>query len=156
MKRLFVFFAVIIYIGSCYAQMSDSLYLIKKINKKGNYYFIEVKRNDSLFLILSEKPKLEELNYISQNNLSKIKKGEYYNFIFTTQLKYNNKVTQTLLNRPINYLDIQYFTIGKRKFKYRKKYHYKIYSTLNLVGLFYVSITKEEMQRNLDREVFLK
>lgn len=122
------------------AETGDSLFLIRKIKSDANYFIIEAIKNDSLFLILSQKTTSEEDSIFNKYQI--IKKNKYYRFELSKK-----RTKPGVLLGIINYLHVKNgrkskpfngFIDGKTKIKYKKKYHYKIYETKNLVGLYYV------------------
>lgn len=113
----------------------DSLYKVLKIKTKGEYYVIHAQRNDYLFKIISKKALLDK-----KPNLELIRKGKYYYFDFE---KKDDKATEfgvEPISGIINYLDVtknNAFVDGKTKIKFTKRFHYRLYTTKNLFGLYY-------------------
>jgi hypothetical protein len=139
----------------------DSLFKVTRIKSKGDYYIIYAKRNDSLFKIISKKVS------VSYHNLELLKKGEYYYFDFKfDEKKKDNKVEpepEIVNNLEIKKTDYsvnfhkkklseekvepldgrinnknKYFYDGNTKIRLTKRFHYGLYSTINLIGLYYV------------------
>ena len=87
----------------------------------------------------------KKINCNEQDSLHtiKIKKGECYSFDLVDKKKDSN-----VLYGIRSYLHIkggkrqksfEGLIDGETRIKYRKKYHYKIYETKNLAGLFYIN-----------------
>jgi hypothetical protein len=138
---ILVIFSVVFYSNLYGVEKIDSLYKIVKIKSKNDYFIIEATRNDSLFLILSQKNIDTKQDDKDFKNLEEIVKGKYHYFKLI-----NKKLPPNVLLGTISYLHIKGgkkpfygFVDGKTKIKYKKKYHYKIYETNNLYGLYYVS-----------------
>jgi len=113
----------------------DTLFKVTRIKTKGDYYIIHANRNDSLFKIISKKVSLVNPNF------EILKKGGYYYFIFGNP---NKKVTEEKvepLTGIVNHLDVKnkpVFIDGNTKIRFTKRFHYKLYFTKNLLGLYYV------------------
>jgi hypothetical protein len=131
-----------IYILMCFVAFSitkvygfdkvDSLYKILKVKTIGNYYVIHAQRNDSLFKIISKKVDLQN------PHLEVLKKGKYYNFNFGKEDKDTTKVKAEPLVGIANYLDVKRSLYwSDTKIKCTKPFHYRIYTTKNLIGLYY-------------------
>ncbi|MFM2293027.1 MAG: hypothetical protein RIS29_2840 [Bacteroidota bacterium] len=114
---------------------ANNLYRVSNISSNGDYYIIVVMRNDSLFKIISRK------NDIKLANNERIKKGHSYRFDLNCKNdSCGDKVTKPLCGIA-NYLDVtnkKEFIDGNTRIKFTKRYHYRIYMTKNLVGLYYV------------------
>lgn len=110
----------------------DSTYRIVKIKTKGDYYIIHAEKNDSLFKLISKKVLIQE------PDLELLKKGKSYYFDFG-----NNKAIEEIepLIGIANNLDVKeksIFIDGNTKIRFTKRFHYRLYTTNNLKGLFYV------------------
>lgn len=73
-------------------------------------------------------------------NLDLLKKREYYYFDFRN----NNEPTENKIE-PLsgisNYLDVKnknVFVDGNTRIRFTKRFHYRLYTTKNLIGLYYV------------------
>ncbi len=112
----------------------DSLYKVLKIKTKREYYIIQAKRNDSLFKIFSKKglPGI-------MRDLEKIKKGKRYYFDFSREgndtVKYGPPLAG--LASHLHVKMSRFFMVGNSRFRLRKRFHYRIYGTRNLIGLYY-------------------
>jgi len=62
MRNMILLFFLLNYSILWGQDISKSLYTVKKISLKGNYYNIEAIRNDSIFLIISKKTNKPEIN----------------------------------------------------------------------------------------------
>lgn len=118
---------------------TDSLFRVLKIKSKGNYYIVHVQRNDSLFKIISKKVPLN-----NAQNLQLLKTGRYYYFEFG---KGKNEAKDKVepLTGVMNNLDIKndhVFVDGDTRIKFTKRFHYRLYTTKNLIGLYYSPPTK--------------
>ncbi|KAF5040342.1 hypothetical protein DSECCO2_534460 [anaerobic digester metagenome] len=114
-------------------EKTDSLYKIVKIKTKGDYYIIHAERNDSLFKIISKKVQAEV------TGLELLKKGRSYYFDFGSNTATEEQVEP--LSGIANNLDVKsrpVFIDGKTKIRFTKRFHYRLYTTNNLKGLFYV------------------
>ncbi|MDA3616535.1 hypothetical protein [Polluticaenibacter yanchengensis] len=130
----FILFLVLIFsfIEVHAIEMSDSLYKILKIKMSGDYYVIHAKRNDSLFKIVSKKVEVGETHF------KELKKGGYYNFTFGNKGSDTIKVVGEPLVGHASYLHVirsRYW--GDTKIKFTKRFHYRLYTTKNLIGLYY-------------------
>lgn len=111
---------------------ADSLYRILKIKTIGDYYVIHAQRNDSLFKIVSIKVELKK------PNLEVLTKGKYYNFSFGKEENDTTKVEAKPLAGNASYLHIKASRFwGETGIKFTKRFHYRIYTTKNLLGLYY-------------------
>lgn len=137
MKVLFVCIVFIFnFLHICCAEKSENLFKIKRVKSKGDYYIIIATRNDSLFKIISKK------THVSMSNLELIKKGGCYYFDFGSSNKKISEVKTESLSGFANYLDVKnnhVFIDGKTKIRFTKRFHYRLYTTKNLVGLYYVA-----------------
>lgn len=114
---------------------ADSLYKILKIKTKGDYYVIHAQRNDSLFKIISKIVSLDK-----KPDLEQLRKGKSYYFDFGRTNHDTTKVETVPLSGSASYLhvkDSRFFNDGKTKIKFEKRFHYRIYMTRNLIGLYY-------------------
>ena len=113
-------------------EVSDSLYKILKIKTSGDYYVIHAKRNDSLFKIVSKKAEVRE------THLKELKKGGYYNFVFSNKDSDTIKVGGEPLIGHASYLHVKRSRFwGDTKIQFTKRFHYRLYITKNLIGLYY-------------------
>lgn len=116
-------------------EKTDTLFKVVKIRTKGDYYIIHAEKNDSLFKIISRKVEKNE------PNLELLKRGEYYYFDFGTN---NDNIVEEKVepfSGIANDLDVKNnstFIDGNTKIKFTKRFHYRLYTTDNLLGLFYV------------------
>jgi len=121
-------------------EVYDSLFVVKKIKSKGDYYYIDAVRNDSTFLILSKKEQLSKVE-----GLTKIKKGKSYYFDFN--VADNEGIPDRIkpLDGIMNYLDVHFVIIDEKgtEVKRTEKYHYRVYSTKNLIDLYYIPSGKK-------------
>lgn len=125
----FATFSVVNVYGNARA---DSLYKILKIKTCGDYYVIHAQRNDSLFKIISEKT-ADDIS-----DLEKLKKGRYYNFVFGTNDNDTTKAKVPLLVGNASYLHVKASRFwGDTKIKFTRRFHYRLYTTKNLIGLYY-------------------
>lgn len=114
---------------------TDTLFKVVKIKTKGDYYIIHAERNDSLFKIISKRVERND------SNLELLKRGGYYYFNFGTN---NDGIVEEKtepLSGIVNNLDVKNkstFIDGNTKIKFTKRFHYRLYTTNNLIGLFYV------------------
>lgn len=123
-KMMYTFLMLLISASSLCIEKPDSLFKIKRIKNKRDYYIIIAQRNDSLFKIVSYKaPNQDKL-------FREIKKGNFYYFDLGL-----NKKDQL---RILNYLDIRRVRVGNDVIKYTKRFHYKLYGTPNLRGKYYL------------------
>ncbi len=112
---------------------TDSLYRIVRIQSKGDYYIIRVQRNDSLFKIVSRVITLD-----SNSNLELIRKGNKYKFIWGIMDTDTSASVEPLVGIS-NYLHVKKSRYwGDSKIKFTKRFHYRLYNTRNLIGLYYV------------------
>lgn len=133
MKYLIFLFLIFGYVNS-FGQECDSLFKVTKISLKGNYYNIEATKNDSVFLIISKK-----VDNFNGDTLAKIKKGKSYSFDFAIADNTCNSDSIQPLKGIMNHLDIHFVYIDKEiKIKTSKRHHYRVYSTKNLIDLYYV------------------
>lgn len=116
-------------------EKTEALYKVTRIKSKGDYYIIHAQRNDSLFKIISKKVLMN-----NKPNLDLLKKREYYYFDFRN----NNEPTENKIE-PLsgisNYLDVKnknVFVDGNTRIRFTKRFHYRLYTTKNLIGLYYV------------------
>lgn len=122
----------------CAVERVDSLYKILKIKTSGAYYIIHAQRNDSLFKIVSKKVELEE------SCLEVIKKGRYYSFVFGNRDNDTVKVEVEPLVGNASYLHVKRSRFwGDTKIKFTKRFHYRLYTTKNLIGLCYTEYSSE-------------
>ena len=116
----------------------STLFKVTRIKSKGDYYIINAKRNDSLFKIISKKVSLVK------PNLEILKRGGYYYFTFGDPDKKVTEEKVEPLTGIVNYLDIKnkpFFIDGRTRIKFTKRFHYRLYFTKNLLGLYYVPNT---------------
>jgi len=122
------------------ANPPDSLFRVKRIRSKGDYFIIHAERNDSLFKIISKK--IQGV----RPNLEEIKRGKYYFFIFGDSSKQTLGNIEPLKGR-MNNLDFRpksifrpkpTFIDGTTKIRFTKRFHYKLYPARNLIGLYYI------------------
>ncbi|GAB2669422.1 hypothetical protein GCM10027036_23650 [Flavihumibacter cheonanensis] len=112
---------------------TDSLYRIVGIQTRGDYYVIRAQRNDSLFKIVSRIVSLD-----SNSNLELIRKGNKYNFIWGIHDRNTSAIVEPLVGNA------SYLHVKKRRYwddnkiKFTKRFHYRLYNTRNLIGLYYV------------------
>ncbi len=131
---MLLFFLVYSSLHAYCIEETDTLFKITKIKTKGDYYVIQAVRNDSLFKIISKKIQIDK------PNLELLKKGEYYYFDFGNA---NNKIAKEKtdpLSGIANYSDVKnksVFIDGDTKIRFTKRFHYRLYTTKNLIGLFY-------------------
>lgn len=130
--KLFILicFATFSVVEACAVEKADSLYKILKIKTSGDYYVIHAQRNDSLFKIVSKKVEVEE------HYLDVLKEGKYYSFVFGND---NNDTTGVKpLGGLASYLHVKRSRFwGDTKIKFTKRFHYRLYTTKNLIGLYY-------------------
>lgn len=129
-----IFFFVFVFKYS-HAGTTDSFYKITRIKTKGDYFIIHAERNDSLFKIISKKTQEKE------SDLELLKKGNYYDFDFGNNDKNNAGNGAETLDGVVNYLDIDNkaaFVDGKTRIKFTKRFHYRLYTTKNLIGIHYI------------------
>lgn len=135
-KIYILFFVLIISFIKVYGTTkTDSLYKVVKIQRTKDYYLIHARRNDSLFKIISKKTILEK-----KTNLEKIKIGSYYYFDFNKKSNDDGKSEISPLAGIVNNLDVKNnntFVDGKTRIKFTKRFHYRLYVTKNLIGLYY-------------------
>jgi hypothetical protein len=114
--------------GKTNTQHDLNSYLIKKIRKQNDWFIIFANKHDSTFMIVSKRP--ETVN----QNLGKIKIGEYYNLKLTSIIPVIHGVKLI----PINYLDFSGINLDKKTVVNinPEKGIYDIYSADNLTGLF--------------------
>lgn len=115
-------------------EKKDSLYKIMKIDTTKEYYIIHAEKNDSLFKIISKK-----VAFNNEKDLKVIKKGNYYYFNFKNN-KNSKEGNLVPLTGIINNLDIKNnhtFIDGNTKIKLTKRFHYRLYTTKNLIGIYY-------------------
>ena len=113
-------------------EKADSLFKVTKIKTIGDYYVIHAQRNDSLFKIVSRKLELEK------THLEMLRKGNYYNFDFGKENNGIANAEEEPLVGIANYLHVKksYFW-GETKIKFTKRFHDRIYTTQNLIGVYY-------------------
>lgn len=112
---------------------TDSTYRVVKIKTKGDCYIIHAEKNDSLFKIISKKVNDTE------DDLELLKKGRSYYFDFCRDKSTADKGEP--LSGVANNLDIKnksVFIDGKTRIRFTKRFHYRLYTTDNLKGLFYI------------------
>ena len=110
---------------------NDSLYKVLKIKTSGDYYVIHASRNDSLFKIISEKVSRD----MNPHEVL-LKKGRYYVFGNTDHATSTADAEPLLGN--ISYLHVKRSKFwGDTKIKFSKRFHNRLYTTLNLNGLYY-------------------
>lgn len=113
-------------------EKSDSLYKILKIKTTGDYYVIHAQRNDSLFKIVSKKVLQDK-----EPNLELLRKGKSYYFDFSREDDDTTKAVEPLVGTA-NYLHVKKsYYWGDTKIKFTKRFHYRLYITKNLIGLYY-------------------
>jgi hypothetical protein len=106
-----------------------------RIKSKGDFYIVIAKRNDSLFKIISEKSSL------IKSNLELLKRGGYYYFDFDNSNNKNTEEKIEPLSGIVNYRDVKNksaFIVGGTKIRFTKRFHYRLYFTKNLIGLYYI------------------
>jgi hypothetical protein len=115
---------------------TDTLYKVLKIKTKGDYYVIHAIRNDSLFKIISRKASPEiKLDWVL------LRKGKRYCFDFGVEISDSSGVEKVPFTGNASYLHVKssrYFVDGKNRIKFEKRFHYRIYSSRNLIGLYYL------------------
>jgi hypothetical protein len=134
--RIFFFVIIFSILFSCSGnkripeQIDSSLYRIKKIENKKNWYIIFANRNDSTFMIVSKK------NALVSPYWEKIKIGSSYKL----SLKSIFPVINGVKMMPMNYLDYEGISIDENTIVNidPQKGIYDIYSTNDLSGLFFV------------------
>ena len=133
-KIYLVFFFVAFSITNGYGlDKKDSLYQVLKIKVTGDYYVIHAQRNDSLFKIISKKSAFNNIG-----KLQVVTKGSYYYFDFKNAPDGPGDVKP--LTGIANYLDVKnshFFIDGDTKIKFTRRFHRRIYTTRNLIGLYY-------------------
>lgn len=126
-----IFFSVVRVYG---IERTDSLYKVLKIKVTGDYYVIHAQRNDSLFKIISKKVSLS-----NNRNLQLLKTGQYYHFDFGDGENGAKDEVQPLTG-IVNNLDVKnnhVFVDGRTRIKFTRRFHYRLYTTKNLIGLYY-------------------
>lgn len=119
-------------VEACAIERVDSLYKILKIKTSGSYYVIHAQRNDSLFRIVSKKEDLGE------NCLEVLKKGRCYSFDFGNSDNDTAKTEVEPLVGNASYLHVKKSRFwGDTKIKFTKRFHNRLYTTKNLIGLCY-------------------
>lgn len=109
----------------------DTLYKVLKIKTKGDYYVIVAQRNDSLFKIISKKVSKEKYP-----DLELLKKGKCYYFDFDKND--STSVKAEPLVGISNYLHVKRSRFwGDTKIKFTKRFRYRLYTTKNIIGLYY-------------------
>jgi len=114
---------------------ADSLYKVLKVKTKGDYYIIHAQRNNSLFKIVSKKKSPD-----TKPNLEQLRKGKSYRFDFSSINNDTAKIGTVPLNGNASYLHVKnsrFFIIDKTRIKFEERFHYRIYVTRNLIGLYY-------------------
>lgn len=113
----------------------DPLYKILKIKTQGGVLcVIHAQRNDSLFKIISKIVSLDK-----KPDLEQLRKGKSYYFDFGRTNHDTTKVEAVPLSGSASYLHVKnsrFFNDGKTKIKFEKRFHYRIYTTRNLIGLY--------------------
>ncbi|MBB3699098.1 hypothetical protein KMW28_07965 [Flammeovirga yaeyamensis] len=107
-------------------------YKVIKVKTKGDYYIIHAMRNDSLFKIISKKVVIKESEF------ELLKKGKSYYFDFGSNI--DEKGTEPLAGIA-NYLDVKnkpVFIDGNTRIRFTKRFHYRLYTSNNLMGLYYI------------------
>lgn len=131
MAKLKLLLLTIILISPLYTyciEDTDTLYKVVCIKSKKSYYIIHAKRNDSVFKIISRKISNTD------TNLERIKIGHYYYFDFG----YTEDQNDTVIFID-NYMDMRGVYYDDNKLiRYRKRFHYKLYETKSLKGLYYI------------------
>ena len=123
------------------AENQDDLFRVIKIKTKRDYYIIHTKRNDILFKIISKKMQLDI------PNLELLKKGNYYYFDIGINSKKATEDNIEALTGIANYLDVKnkpVFVDGNTKIRFTKRFHFRLYTTKNLIGLFYIPDPPDE------------
>ena len=126
-------------IFSSYAYCDDTLYKVIRIKSKGDYYIIHAQRKDSLFKIVSGKVPMN-----NKSNLEILKKGEYYYFDFRDN---ESSKKGEVLSGIANNLDVKNKKVlieGRTRIRFTKRAHYYLYTTKNLIGIYYVSGLPED------------
>lgn len=137
MKKIILFSILLLFPIHLYSiERTSTLYKVSNISSNGDYYIIIVMRNDSLFKIISRK------NKVKMPENESIKKGSFYYF----DLNYQNDSFKDNRIKPLsgvaNYFDVtnnKEFIDGNTKIKFTKRFHYRLYMTKNLIGLYYIS-----------------
>lgn len=135
---MLVFYSLQVYSS----EKADSLYKVLTIKTNGDYYVIQVQRNDSIFKIITKKVQPDK-----KANLKQLKKGEYYYFDFKDAKNEAKEAKVVPISRIANDLDVQnkyVFVDGDTKIKFIKRFHYHLYTTKNLIGLYYVPNPSKE------------
>jgi hypothetical protein len=113
---------------------TDSLFKVLKIKVTGDYYVIYAQRNDSLFKIISKKVPLN-----NTQNLQLLKTGLRYYFDFGSRGNGTKDKLESLAG-IINNSDVKnnhVFVDGHTRIKFTRRWHYRLYTTKNLIGLYY-------------------
>lgn len=132
-----------IYILICFVSFSitksyaiekgDTLYKILKIKETGDYYVIHAQRNDSLFKIVSKKVSLDP-----KPRLELLRKRKFYYFYFGKEDNETTNVEVEPLVGIANNLHVKRSRFwGDTKIKFTKRFHYRLYTSKNLIGLYY-------------------
>jgi hypothetical protein len=136
MNRIYLLVCLIIFsVVRVYGiERMDSLYKVLKIKVTGDYYVIHAQRNDSLFKIISKKVSLN-----NTRNLQLLKTGRYYYFDFGNGQNGAKDEVQPLTG-IMNNLDVKndhVFVDGRTRIKFTRRFHCRLYTTKNLIGLYY-------------------
>jgi hypothetical protein len=136
MKKLYFlyYFLIFNFFLINYVVGQDVLFKVTRIKSKGDYFIIIAERNDSLFKIISKKVSL------INPNLELLKKGHYYSFAFGDPNIELPKENVEPLSGIMTDLDIKnnpFFIDGNTKIRFTKRFHYRLYLSKNLKGLYY-------------------
>lgn len=107
-----------------------------KIKAKGDYYVIHARRNDSLFKIISKNASPD-----LKLGLVLLRKGKRYYFDFGEENSDSSRVAIVPFTGNASYLHVKnsrFFVDGKTRIKFEKRFHYRLYSSRNLIGLYYL------------------
>lgn len=129
-------FCVLVLFGSKgYAlDQADSLYKVLKIKSEKNYYIIHLGKQDSLFKLISKKEPLD----LAETSREILTKGKSYYFNFRSP---SDKELVGSLDGIANYRDVKnagFFVEGKLRVKFTKRFHYRLYTTDDLIGFYHM------------------
>jgi hypothetical protein len=136
MKIIFflLFFPILSSLRTYCVEKPDTLFMVTRIKSKADYYIIHAIRNDSLFKIISIK--VSTVN----PNLELIRRGSFYSFKFNYSNVNLADASPEPLSGVANPLEIHRTVLRDEIFglKLTRRFHYRIYSAKNLIGLYYV------------------